>query len=142
MNMDICIDMYEAATRAVGKFSENALGYSISEKDMNRGAIKGFYNEKSCRLVYYGCTSWGMRGHYLYRRDDDKCFDISKKNNIIQGCNEISWEDVKVMSDPLFEGLAVESVALPSNPIMSLRLGAPHPTTKSSEVLDYHTVDL
>jgi hypothetical protein len=137
--------MFDEATRAVGKFNENALGYSISEKDMNREAIKEFYNENSHRLVQYGCTSWGMRGHYLYRRDDDKCFNISKRNDDIQSCKEISWEDVKEMYKPLFEDdeeSVVEIVASPFESVLSLRLGAPHPSTGSGAILGDITMDI
>ena len=64
---------------------------------MDREAVKNFYEDDGCRMVQYGSTSWGMRGHYIYRRNDGKCFDIAIKNGEIQDCNEISWENVKAM---------------------------------------------
>ncbi len=137
MNQESCtgFDMYEEATREVGKFNENALGYSISEKDMDREAVKNFYEDDGCRMVQYGSTSWGMRGHYIYRRNDGKCFDITIKNGEIQNCKELSWEDVNTMSQPIFED-KVESIgASPFESVLSLRLGAPHPLTGSDAIL-------
>jgi len=96
-SMCTCYDMYENATREVRPVSEFNIGYAISDKDMKLDVVKNFYEDESCRMAQYGSTSWGMRGHYLYRRNDGKCFVIVIKLGEIQDCNEISWEKVKAM---------------------------------------------